>query len=346
LDDQPLTLNMHTFFKPLLTALLVFCSMVILAQDSAVLISEGLELQKAGRHAEAVSKFKEVLITAPDNAAANYQLAFSLVALKNGIEAIPYAEKATKMQSNYTAAAYSVLGGIYDASGQTAKSITVYTDGLKSYPGDQNIWFNLGLAYFRDKQYAEAEKAAIEAIKLDTKQANSQRLYALVAFHQNKRMNALLGLCSFLLTDPNSPRAEEAYTNIQSILKGGVLKGADTKELTTAEAKEAAAFNAGITAIINSPVSQKLSGVPLLTYQLKNIFVFAGQAVNKKPSKTFFDNFFIAYFYKLAQNNNIEPLAQLISKSADNMGYEKWQQANPDKVNALNEWVKSTVRAF
>jgi len=337
---------MRTFIKPLLTALLVFCSAIIFAQDKGpVLLREGLELQKAGRHAEATSKFKEALQTEPDNPAANYQLAFSFVAAKKGEEAIPYAEKIIKTSSAYTAAAYSLLGGIYDASGQATKAIAVYNDGLKAFPLDQNMWFNLGLAYFRDKQYAAAEDAAIEAIKLDVKNANSQRLYALVAFHQNKRMNALLGLCSFLLTNPSSPRAEEAYTNIQSILKGGVLKGADTKELSTAEAKEATALNAGITSIINSPAAQKLTRAALLEYQLKNIFNFAGQTAAKKPTKTFFDNFFIAYFYKLSQSNNTNALAQLISKSPDKGELEKWQ-ANAAEAKMLDEWVKNTPKTF
>lgn len=338
---------MRTLLKPLLTALLVFCSIIIFAQDKPnSLFNEGIELQKAGKYEDAASKFKEALQTEPDNAAANYQLAFSLVAAKKGGEAIPYAEKAIKTSSAYTAAAYTLLGGVYDASGQAAKAIAVYNDGLKAFPHDQNMWFNLGLAYFRDKQYSEAENAAIEAIKLDVKHANSQRLYALVTFHQNKRMNALLGLCSFLLTDPNSPRAEEAYTNIQSILKGGVLKGADTKELTSAEVREAAAFNAAITAVINSPSAQKLSGASLLEYELKSIFTFAGQAVNKKATKSIFDNFFITYFYNLTQSGHAQALAQLISTSTDKASYEKWKQANPAKVSAMEEWVKSTPRAF
>jgi tetratricopeptide (TPR) repeat protein len=338
---------MRTLLKPLLTALLVFCSIIIFAQSRAsVLLNEGMEFQKAGKHEEATLKFKEALQTESDNTAVNYQLAFSLVAAKKGDEAIPYAEKVIKTSSAYTAAAYSLLGGVYDASGQAAKAIAVYNDGLRAFPHDQNMWFNLGLAYFRDRQYAEAEKAAIEAIKLDVKHANSQRLYALVAFHQNKRMNALLGLCSFLLTAPNSPRAEEAYTNIQSILKGGVLKGADTKELTSAEAREAAAFNAAITAVINSPSSQKQPGVSLLEYELKSIFTFAGQAANKKATKSFFDNFFVTYFYNLTQSGHAQALAQLINASTDKAAHEKWKQANPAKVAAMEEWVKSTPRAF
>jgi hypothetical protein len=159
-------------------------------------------------------------------------------------------------------------------------------------------------------------------------------------------MNALLGLCSFLLTDPNSPRAEEAYTNIQSILKGGVLKGADTKELPPAEAREAAALNAGINAIINAPAAQKLSGTPLLEYQLKSIFMFAGQAANKKPVKSFFDNFFINYFYKLAQSNNMATFVHLVNNSAQPGEYEKWRQTNRPKVDTLNEWISTTSRGF
>jgi hypothetical protein len=338
---------MRTLFKPLLTALLVFCSIIIFAQDkSNSLFNEGVALQKEGKHAEATSKFKEALQAEPDNPAANYQLAFSLVAAKKGDEAIRYAEKVSKMSSAYTAAAYSLLGGVYDAAGQAAKAIAVYNDGLKAFPHDQNMWFNLGLAYFRDKQYAEAESAAIEAIKLDIRHANSQRLYALVAFHQNKRMNALLGLCSFLLTAPNSLRAEEAYTNIQSILKGGVLKGADNKELASTEAREAVTFNAGINTIINSPAAQKLSGIQLLEYQLKTIFTFAGQAANKKAAKSFFDNFFVIYFNDLAQSGHAQALAHLISISTDKAAYEKWKQANPAKVAAMDDWVRSTPRSF
>ena len=294
----------------------------------------------------AIAKYRAVLKTDSSNAAANYQLALALVTANKPAEALPYAQRAIKTQTSYTVAAYSLLGGIYDGSAQPQKAIAIYREGLKSYPGDQNLWFNLGLACFRDKQYNDAEEAAIEAIKLDVKHANSQRLYALVAFHQNKRMNALLGLSSFLITEPNSPRAEEAYTNIQSILKGGVLKGADTKDLSAAEAREAAALNAGITSVINSTGAQKLNGPALLQYQLKCIFNLAGQASAKKTTKTFYDKFLAAYFYQLVQSNHVEALAWLISKSAGKAGYEKWQQENPAKAAAFEVWVKNTARNF
>src|SRR5215217_8068100 len=151
---------MHTVCKALLTTLLIVCSLKIYSQgNNSGLINEGIELQKAGNHSEAISKFQTVLSTEPDNASANYQLAFSLVASKKSAEAIPFAEKTTKTASTYTAPAYSLLGGIYDATVDAQKAIAAYNEGIKLAPTDQNMWFNLGLAYFRSKQYKEAEKA-------------------------------------------------------------------------------------------------------------------------------------------------------------------------------------------
>lgn len=309
-----------------------------------LLVITMLTLAASAQDTTAIARYRTMVQADTTNAAANYQLALALVTAKKPIEALPYAVRAIKTQSAYSVAAYSLLGGIYDGSAQPQKAIFFYKEGLKIFPGDQNLWFNLALACFRAKKYNDAEEAATEAIKLDVKHANSQRLYALVAFHQNKRMNALLGLCSFLITEPNSPRADEAYTNIQSILKGGVLKGADIKELTAAEAKETIALNAIITTVINSSEAQKLNGIALLQYQLKSIFNAAGVASAKKASKTFYDKFLAAYFYQLAQRNNVEALARLISKSAEKTGYEKWKQENPVKVAAFDDWVNNTAR--
>ncbi|MBC7399033.1 MAG: tetratricopeptide repeat protein, partial [Mucilaginibacter sp.] len=260
-----------------------------------------------------------LLFTAPllaqgtDDPATNYKAAFALVDAGKGPEGIPYLEKVLKTQSNYTNAAYSLLGSIYDKNNQPEKAIAVYNDGLKAYPKDQNLYFNLGIADFRAKLYADAELAAIEAIKLDPKHANSQRLYGLVTFHQNKRLNALMAFCSFLLLEPNGQRTEEAATNLQSILKGGVLKADGPGKLSLAQAAETAKSNAIISGAIAAGEAKNVTGIALLEYQLKTIFTQAGQVSAKKASKTFFDKFYADYFYALAQNGNVPALAKLIA---------------------------------
>jgi tetratricopeptide (TPR) repeat protein len=279
-----------------------------------------------------------LLFTAPllaqdtDDPATNYKAALALVDAGKGPEGIPNLEKVLKTQSTYTNAAYSLLGSIYDKNNQPEKAISVYKDGLKAYPKDQNLYFNLGIADFRAKLYAEAELAAIEAIKLDPKHANSQRLYGLVTFHQNKRLNALMAFCSFLLIEPNGSKSDEAITNLQSILKGGVLKADGPGKLSPAQAAENAKSNAIITGAITSGQAKNLTGTALLEYQLKTIFTQAGLASAKKANKTFFDKFFADYFYKLAQGGNVPGLAKLIS--------------NKEVDAKLMDWVKGTERGY
>jgi tetratricopeptide (TPR) repeat protein len=281
-----------------------------------------------------------------DDAAANYKAALALVNSGKGIEGIPYLEKLIITQSAYTAAAYSLLGGIYDNARQPEKAVLVYKDGLKAYPTDQSLYFNLGIAYFRAKQYANAELAAIEAIKLDPKHVNSQRLYGLVTFHQNKRVNALLAFCSFLLLEPSGPRSEEALTNMQSILKGGVLKDDGPGKVSPADAKQIAAANAGLATIIASAQAKKLTGLNLLEYDLKNIFILTGQSSAKKTEQAFFDKFYAAYFYQLAQTNNLPAFVRLINSSTNKADYTQWEQDHAQQSADLDNWVKTTARGF
>lgn len=274
---------------------------------------------------------------------ANYQKALSLYQSGAAAEGIPYLENIFKNNSTIKPAAYDLLGNIYDRLKQPEKAIAAYTEGIKLDPNYQNLRFNLGLAYFRVKKYAEAERSAIDAIKLDTKHANSQRLYGLVAFHQNKRVNALLAFCSFLLLDPTNARAEEAYTNIQSILRGGILKS--EPGVTTTD-KNDLALNRGLAAIIAAGKTKKLPPQQLLEYQLKNIFIMAGQLSAKKTDKSFFDKYYADFFYKLAQSNSMPAFAGLVSVSGDKAAYSKWQQDSIQQVTMLTDWVKATERKF
>lgn len=319
--------------KGLLITALVLATGLAQAQnvDVSSTIKEGIRLNSEKNYAAAIEKYKEALAAEPDNAQANYQLAYSLNASGKGTEAIPYLSKVIKTGGDLTGPAYELIGSIYDASHQPQQAIEAYQQGIKLKPDYQPLYFNLGIAYFRAQKYADAELAAIEAIKLDPKHANSQRLYGLVTFHQNKRVPALMGLCSFLLLDPEGPRADEAYTNLQSLLKGGDLKAAKADPETL---------------LLNKTLGTAVApGGPLET-QLKNIFLAVGKLGEKPGRQTFFWNYYAAFFYKLSQSPNFSTAVKLISLSDDKAGAANWLQNNTDKRKALDEWVASAERRF
>lgn len=336
----------------LLLSLIILCSVSLSAkaQDANDLIKQGVALHNQGKYAEAIDKFAEILRTDPDNPYANYEMAFSQYAAKISKEAIPHIEKAIKAtDTQLSVAAYCLLATIYDENHQSQKAIDTYNTAIKINPNYPQIYYNLAVAYSRNQQYAAAESSAIEAIKHNSQHANSQRLYALVTFHQNKRANALLGFCSFILMQPNGPLAAEAYGNIQHIIQGGVLKdaqGNNTVTFSPKDEKENSTLNLGISMAVLSGQSKKLEGVDLLEYQLKSIFSLAGQLAEKKTEKTFFDQFFVAYFYKLAQSNNMPAFTHTLTLSDKTIDNAKWGKESTAQISVMAEWLKATERGY
>lgn len=333
---------MNTVKKIGLIIHILFLGLLAHAQDTSVseLIKQGIELNNAHDYTGAIEKYKQALSAEPDNPQANYQMAFSLSAAGRGTEGVPYLNKTIAGSNNFTGPAYELLGSIYDAAKQPQQAINAYKAGIKIKPDYQPLYFNLGLAYFRAKQFADAELAATEAIKLDPKHANSQRLYALVAFHQNKRAPALLALCSFLLMEPDGPRSAEAYTNMQSILKGGTLKTEKADAATIALNKTLS------TAAATTDLRRYASPADLLVAQLKAVFLAVGPLAEKQTGNDFFRNYYASFFYKLGQTEHMPAFARLMDLSANKAADTQWLQQNEDKRKALEAWVSGQERKF
>jgi tetratricopeptide (TPR) repeat protein len=122
------------------------------AQDFNDLMKQGIGLHNAGKYDEAIAKYNQALKLVPDNASANYEIAFSLYSAKRPKEAIPYLEKASK-DNRMTVPADALLASIYDEDNQSDKAIATYQEAIKIDPTYPQIYYNLGIAYFRAKKY-------------------------------------------------------------------------------------------------------------------------------------------------------------------------------------------------
>jgi tetratricopeptide (TPR) repeat protein len=341
--------NLHKLLLPLIVACCIY--LPASAQNNVNdLIKQGVDLHNQGNYTEAINKFTEALKTDPDNDYANYEISLSLYYIKRPNDAIPHLEKAVKSsKKDLAVASYSLLASIYDENNQSAKAVDIYNEAIKINPDYPQIFYNLGIVYSRMQQYPQAENAAIEAIKHNPKNASSQRLYALVCFHQNKRANALMGLCSFILLEPTGARAAEAYGNIQHILQGGVLKDANGKttiQLSPNDEKETGTYNMSINMVTLSAQSKGLAGLPLLEYQLKTTFGIVGELSAKKTDKSFFDKFFVDYFYKLSQSNYMPAFTHTIALTDPKTDNANWGKQNTDQINGLASWLKDTPRTY
>jgi len=303
---------MKTFYKILLN-LSIFIPVTAFAQnneDARALVKEGIQLNNQGKYAEAIEKYNQALKIDTGNLYADYQLAFSLFNVNRGSEGVTLLKKVIRSDPSLRAAAYDLLG----------------------------------FTYFRYKKYNDAENCAVEVLKINPKQAGSQRMYALVTFHQNKRAAALIGFCSFILLEPNTARSAEAYGNIQHILTGGALKTEPGVVLPPLDANNIALNQAITKAVAEAAKVKYNTEADLLAAQLKNIFIAVGQLAEKHTGNDFFRNYMAAYFYKMAQSNNMPAFARFLSQNDPESA--KWINDHPQYMNDLYNWVRTTERAF
>ncbi|GGH22357.1 tetratricopeptide repeat protein [Mucilaginibacter phyllosphaerae] len=297
------------------------------AQDATMLLKEGQQLAAQKNYAAAIEKYKGALATEPNNPRANYEMAFALFASGKGLQGIPNLEKAVQANTNaaFTAAAYSLMGSIYGNANQLPKAVAAYKNGLKTDSANQRIYYNLGIVLYRGKQYGDAEQTFLEAIKRDSADAGSVRMYALTTFHENKRAEALLGFCRFLQLEPNSTRSKEAFGNLQNILQRGTLPAETGYQPTSATKAEAFAQNKIITKALSGFMTRKYaSPTALLTAQLKELYAAFGDHYR-----------YSAYYNKLAHSDNFETFVRVISQNSlpENA---KWVKENEGKVAELD----------
>jgi len=72
----------------------------------------------------------------------------------------------------------------------------------------------------------------------------------------------------------------------------------------------------------------------------------AGQLSAKKADKGFFDNYYAAFFYKLAHSPQLSTFVRIVSIGGNKEEYAKWKQDNTQQLTALDNWIATTERGF
>jgi tetratricopeptide (TPR) repeat protein len=311
------------------------------------LINEGVKLHDDGEYEQAIAKYKDALQVEPNNDVAEFEIGLSLYKWDKLKDAIPHLERVIKLRTKDRAEAYEMLGTIYDDLGQPAKAITYYQTGIKDDPAFSRLHFNLGITYFQQKQYAEAEKCAVTAIKLNAKHASSHKLYAESAFIQGKKLNALMAYTYFLMLEPNTGRSAKAYTTIDSIFKSSTAKNI----VVTTNNGISPMFIAETTINMAGSAAAELKkkGVSkqadLLEFELKMVFNAAGKASAQQKIPKDFICGYADYFYKLAQSDHMPAFTNYISLKQGDESLN-WFKDNDAALKAFAAWADENPIKF
>lgn len=104
--------------------------------DAGLLVSEGNNLLRANKNAEASVKLKAAVDLAPDFPEAHYNYALAIAKLGNIADAVDQLHLAIKLKPDFDAAWMS-LGGVYQSAGQINEAVQAYQEFLKRFPHSQ-----------------------------------------------------------------------------------------------------------------------------------------------------------------------------------------------------------------
>lgn len=305
----------------------------------------GIQFHDQGNYDKAIESYKKALAIKPNSTLILYEISLSYFSNQDYKNAIKYSDKVIEANGDHMLSAYIVNGSCLDMIGKTKESIKVFTRAIKKFD-NYLLNYNLALNYYKLKDFKHAKTQAINAINLNTNHASSHLILGYVENETNNKVPALLSLYYFLFLEPDSRRSEDAYTVLIDNFTRNVSKDSDKPNtinitlspLDDSEYGSAEFMLSLLTAGNMSDENKGKTDEEMFIKNTKSFFQVLGGLQTKKNKGITWD-FYIPFFYKLAQSEHIDTFCYYMSQSRDAKSGD-WLDEHPEKLEKFSEWLE------
>jgi tetratricopeptide (TPR) repeat protein len=342
---------MLTALKKIIFLFFVFTILISAARAQEVqsnFITEGIKLYDKGDYEGTLEMYKKALTSNPTSVHAKYEIASTYLQLKDYTNAIKYSEKVIAINRDYVDQAYILKGSALDNLHKPTEAVAVYKLAIKKFPKNQLLYYNLALTSFGLKDFKTTDDASIKALMLNPLHANSHFLLALSQLTQGKRVPAILALYNFLLLEPKSKRSPSALQTLEDEWKKQSVKKKAANKNEPVKKEEDEFYTVSLMLDVlesskNNEANKTKPAIVLFAENTNTFFTTLGEA--KKDKKNFWWNFYVDYFYTLAQNHHTEALCYYITQSKDS-AYDEWLKDNLKTMETFSEWYTKYLHKF
>lgn len=331
--------------KIFFTVLLCNFLFISQAQESfKKLIEVGISKHDSGKYEEAIKFYKKALEIQPNSELANYEISLSYLTMKDYEKAIEYSDKVIDKGENHLLAAYLTKGTALDMIGKTKKSIKLFKKGIKKLGNHHLLHFNLAINYLKIGEIDNGEDHLKEAVISNPFHGSSHFYLAKINNEKNNRIPALLSSYYFLLIEPESIRAGEIYEIVKKHI--GRKINNDSKNITiNLNANVDGEFSAADLMVAMLGVSDTLeenkgkTEEEMFVKKTSDFFTILGELKENRNKPSFWWDFYVPFFYKLAKSEHMEAYCNFITQI--DLKSKSWLDANQEKTDSFFNWLKN-----
>jgi tetratricopeptide (TPR) repeat protein len=368
-----MTVKMHEamqiFIRPLAVLTLVLLPVCAAAQSGpptrtatpstaaeTATIEAGIKLHDAGKFEDAIAKYEEVLKLSPANMTALYELAYSFAANKEYEKSLAAAMRGTEYQSPELPLFYDLLGGAYDSLSEPQKAIEAYRKGIQIVPDASMLYYNMGVTYLESlKNPDEARRAIERAVALDPAEPEFHLMLGQVFQSNGYAAPAFLAFSTYLILEPNGPRALSAYGFWRAMLRGGVEMGRNATpdgqmrtpppapggKAAKVDEGDFSEFEAAITKSEQAVIAEMDRGaeeLPPFVAQVKQLIAMLAQRAPESDRTRFASSHYVPFFAELNAKHYVEPFIYWSMQRAPVTGVRDWLTTHQAEVKEFVAW--------
>lgn len=326
--------------------ILSFCCLLaaqwMIAQTPQIreIMFRGTELHDLGKYKEALAEYKKALALDPNSSLVNYEISFTLLAMKKYDEAIEYADKVLKLKQGDEVEALIVKGSAQDDSGKPKEAIKTYEYGLKKFEPHHLIYFNLALTQYRMGNRKEAEENLENAIQTNPGHSSSHYMLGMIMAESQQKSKAILALNMFLLIEDNTQRSEVALAMINKMMGLGVEAGDEktviylNKEAMDDDFGPADLFLSLNHALRNTDEFKDMPKDDFFAQSLVKFHSLTSELY--KEQKGFYWKMYVGFFSLMHKEEILEPMAYYVQKIKKSVEVDTYIATHPEEMKKLN----------
>jgi len=347
--------------KPILILMFALTCNIAFGQnkvEAEKLVEEGTAYHDKGDYDGAISRYDKALELDKDNLLALAEKALSLLSSQKYEESIKYCRRAIEAHSgeNGLKTVYVTFGNATDALKKTDKSIEIYDEGIKQFPGYYQLYFNKGITLWSVKKYDDALMCFQTSAKLNPKHASSHNAIARLSKNTENRIAALLAYCRFFVLEPESNRAKENLESVRKLMKANVEEtGKKSVSISinpdllggTTSTGKSTENSFSITDMILSmetaldfdKKNKKKTEIERFTMKLETMCSSLKEIENKNHG--FFWDYYVPYFIEMKDRKLIETFSYIVFATSTDPDVAKWLKSNKAEIDKFYEWSNS-----